>query len=147
MQKEYFSETIGPVLGVRCHNLWVTPPLLELFEENRILYDSSYRGETVETVEPYHHEAGLVEIPIGLMDSDLFQYRHLTEREAWKYALWDLKRTVNHRVTYYTYVFQQESFHMKSGRLYRKLLKHLADEGHESIRCRDLPLIKEAIGK
>jgi hypothetical protein len=125
----------------------VTPPLLELFEENRILYDSSYRGETVETVEPYQHEVGLVEIPIGLMDSDLFQYRHLTEKEAWKYTLSDLKQTENHRVTYYAYVFQQESFHMKSGRLYRKLLKHLADEGYESTRCCDVPLVKEALEK
>jgi hypothetical protein len=145
MQKEYFNHIIGPVHGVRCHNLWITPPLLVLFEEGRIYYDSSYRGETVETVEPFLHETGLVEIPIGLMDMDLFQQRHLTEKEAWKYLIWDLKLTEAHRATYYTYVFHPEPFNKKSGRLYKKFLKYLADEGYESIRCCDLPLVKEAL--
>lgn len=145
MQKAFFSDLIGPVQGVRCHNLWVTSTLLELFKQELVLYDSSYRGETVEQVDPYRLENGLIEIPIGIMDTDLFGRLHLTENEAWKYILKDLNTAKVHRTQYYTFLFHQESFRMKGGRLYSKLLKHLADEGYECIRCCDVHLVKEAL--
>jgi len=84
IQKSFFLDLIGDVHGVRCHNLWVTPPLLELFKEESILYDSSYRSETIQRIDPYRLDEGLIEIPIGIMDTDLFGRLHLTEDEAWK---------------------------------------------------------------
>ena len=145
IQKSFFSDMIGPVHGVRCHNLWVTQPLLDLFKEEWVLYDSSYRGETVGRMNPYTIENGLIEIPIGIMDTDLFGRLHLTENEAWKFILKDLHIAEEHHVGYYTLLFHQESFRMKGGRLYSKLLKHLADEGYECIRCSDVPLVQEAL--
>ncbi len=145
MQKLLFSNLIGPVRGVRCHNLWVTQTLLDLFKDEWILYDSSYRGETVEQMNPYRLENGLIEIPIGIMDTDLFGRLHLTEKEAWKFILKDLDTAKEHHVEYYTFLFHQESFRMKGGRLYSKLLKHLAKEGYECIRCCDVPLVQEAL--
>ena len=145
IQKSFFNELIGDVRGVRCHNLWVTPPLLDLFKEERVVYDSSYRSETVERMNPYSLDNGLIEIPIGIMDTDLFGRLHLTENEAWKFILKDLDAAENHRVGYYTLLFHQESFRMKGGRLYSKLLKHLAKEGYEGIRCCDVPLVQDAL--
>ncbi len=145
IQKAFFNDVIGPVQGVRCHNLWVFPPLLALFKEEFIHYDSSYRAKTVGTIEPYQLEEGMIEIPIGIMDTDLFGRLYLTENEAWKYILKDLNSAKDHRVEYYTFLFHQESFRMKGGRLYSKLLKHLAKEGYEGIRCCDVPLVKEAL--
>lgn len=145
MQHTFFSDLIGPVHGVRCHNLWVTPPLLDLFKAERVIYDASYRGETVEQVEPYRLENGLIEIPIGIMDTDLFGRFQLTENEAWKYILKDLQHAEAHRTQNYSFLFHQESFRMKGGRLYSKLLKHLANEGYECIRCCDVSLVKEAL--
>ncbi len=144
-QKSFFFDVIGPVHGVRCHNLWVTQPLLELFKEEWVLYDSSYRGETVRRVDPYRLDEGLIEIPIGIMDTDLFGRLHLTENEAWKFILKDLDAAKDHHVEYFTLLFHQESFRMKGGRLYSKLLKHLAEEGYECIRCCDVPLVQEAL--
>ncbi len=147
IQKSFFNEVIGDVRGVRCHNLWVTPPLLDLFKEEWVFYDSSYRSETVERMNPYSLDNGLVEIPIGIMDTDLFGRLHLTENEAWKFILKDLATAQDHRVEYYTLLFHQESFRMKGGRLYSKLLKHLAKEGYECIRCCDIPLVQDALKK
>jgi hypothetical protein len=145
IQKSFFSTLFDEARGVRCHNLWVTPPLLALFKEHRLIYDSSYRAETVSTVEPYQLPEGLIEIPIGIMDTDLFGRLHLTENEAWKYILKDLDKAKAHRATYFTLLFHQESFRMKGGRLYAKLLKHLAEEGYECIRCGDVPLVRDAL--
>lgn len=147
IQKSFFNELIGDVRGVRCHNLWVTQSLLDLFKEEWVLYDSSYRSETVERMNPYSLDNGLIEIPIGIMDTDLFGRLHLTENEAWKFILKDLDAAKDHRVEYYTLLFHQESFRMKGGRLYSKLLKHLAKEGFECIRCCDVPLVQDALKK
>lgn len=144
IQRTFFSAIIGNVQGIRCHNLWITPSLLELFKDEGILYDSSYRGVTVQRINPYKLDNGLIEIPIGIMDADLFGRLQLTENEAWKYILKDLDMAKEVHAEYFTFLFHQESFRMKGGRLYAKLLKHLADESYEGIRCCDLPLVQEA---
>jgi hypothetical protein len=147
IQKSFFKELLGAVRGVRCHNLWVTPPILDMFKGELVVYDSSYRSETVERMNPYALSNGLIEIPIGIMDTDLFGRLHLTENEAWKLILKDLDVAEAHRIAYYTLLFHQESFRMKGGRLYSKLLKHLAKEGYECIRCCDVPLVQDALKK
>lgn len=145
MQKEFFQDLIGPVNGVRCHNLWITKPLMKLFQDEGIYYDSSYRSETVGRVEPYEIQKGIIEIPIGIMDTDLFGRLHLTEAEAWKYILNDIEQAKDHRCQYYTVLFHQESFRMKGGRLYARFLEHLANEGYECLRCCDVPLVQQTI--
>ncbi|MFX1492079.1 MAG: hypothetical protein ACFFBX_08065 [Promethearchaeota archaeon] len=144
MQKEFLMGLIGPVDGVRCHNLWVTEALLKLFHDNGFCYDSSYRAETVDTVEPFAIHENLIEIPIGIMDTDLFGRFHFTENEAWKYILKELEIAKDHRSQSFTLLFHQESFRMKGGRLYAELLKHFAQQSYECIRCCDLPLVQKA---
>ncbi|MFW9830969.1 MAG: hypothetical protein ACFFD8_04280 [Candidatus Thorarchaeota archaeon] len=145
IQKKFFGNLIGPVEGIRCHNLWITEPLLALFQNEAIYYDSSYRSETVGRVEPYAIQKGFIEIPISIMDADLFGRLQLTENEAWKHILNELKLAEDHRYQYFTLLFHQESFRMKGGRLYARLLKHLADEGYECLRCCDVPLVQQTI--
>jgi hypothetical protein len=144
LQKKLFNELIGPVDGVRCHNLWVTEALLKIFHDEGVHYDSSYRAQTVHTVEPFAIHQNLIEIPIGIMDTDLFGRFHFSETEAWKYVLQELKKAKDHGRQSFTLLFHQESFRMKGGRLYAQLLKHFAKEGYECLRCCDVPLVKEA---
>ncbi len=143
MQKGFFRDHIGSVTGVRVHGLWITEPLLKLFQNNELRYDSSYRSETVGRVEPYRIKQDFVEIPIAIMDADLFGRFQFTENEAWKFILNKIDLAKAQQRQYFTLLFHQESYRMKGGRLYPKLLKHLTDEGYECVRCCDVPLVQE----
>ena len=143
MQRTLFEELVGPVEGIRCHNLWITDDLLKLFHNEGIAYESSYRAETVGTLNPFHIHEALIEIPIGIMDTDLFGRFHFSEAEAWKYILKRIEQAKQEKNQFFTLLFHQESFRMKGGRLYADLLRHLADEGYECIRCCDASRLQQ----
>jgi len=138
MQMSFFNELLGSAQGVRCHGLRVNDDLLNLFRREGLRYDSSMRGETAGTYDPYTATSnGLVEIPIGVMDADLFGRLHLSEAAAWRYILRKIEAAESSGARYFTLLFHQEAYRMKGGRLYRRLLRHLADSGYNGIKCID----------
>ena len=148
MQLDFFREMLGQAKGVRCHGLRINDELLNLFHREGLDYDSSLRSETAGTYNPYMVANGeLVEIPIGVMDADLFGRLHLSETTAWRYILRKLKAAEASGAKYFTILFHQEAYRMKGGRLYRKLLHHLADKGYEGIRCIDAYEENKPLGK
>jgi len=137
IQRNFFEDLLGPIDGVRCHGLQITEELLKLFDAEGLRYDSSYRIETVGTFDPYKICERLLEIPIGVMDADVFGRLQLAESKAWKYLLNRLESAEAAKAEYFTVLFHQESFRMKGGRLYERLIRYLAENNYESIRCKD----------
>ena len=137
MQKIFFEQYLGKVKGVRSHMLIINKNILEIFRSEGIIYDSSYRSETLGTFDPILINENLVEIPIGLMDADIFGRLKLGEKQAWKYILWKIKRAEENGVKYFTIIFHQESYKMKGGRLYKKAVKYFAEKGFKVERSID----------
>ncbi len=136
MQKMFFEKHLGKVKGVRSHMLIINKDILEMFRREGIIYDSSYRSETLGTFNPILINKNLVEIPVGLMDADIFGRLKLGEKQAWKYILWKIKRAEKNGAKYFTILFHQESYKMKGGKLYKKLVEYIAEkriEVHRSI--------------
>ncbi|MCS7365749.1 MAG: hypothetical protein NDF54_09965, partial [archaeon GB-1867-035] len=52
MQKIFFEQYLGKVKGVRSHMLIINKNILEMFRSEGIIYDSSYRSETLGTFDP-----------------------------------------------------------------------------------------------
>jgi len=126
MQKEYFEKEIGPVEGVRVHMLILNNDILTMFQKEGIKYDSTLRAETANTYDPFLIAEKLLEIPIGIMDTDIFGRLKLSEREAFKYILWKLKKAELRKACNFTVLFHQESYGMKGGRIYRDFLKYIS---------------------
>ena len=137
MQKEFFEKYLGKVLGVRTHMLMINEKLIKLFKKEGLIYDSSYRIETVRRYDPFLIDENFIEIPIGIMDADMFGRLKLGEKDAWKYILWKIRKAEEEKAEYFTILFHQESYRMKGGRLYKDLLKFLAEKGYKSMRCID----------
>jgi len=137
MQKNFFEKNLGKVLGVRTHMLIINEALIKLFKNEGLIYDSSYRIETARRYDPFFIDENFVEIPIGIMDADLFGRLKLNEKDAWKYILWKIRKAEEENAEYFTILFHQESYRMKGGRLYKDLLKFIAERGYESMRCID----------
>jgi peptidoglycan/xylan/chitin deacetylase (PgdA/CDA1 family) len=137
VQKEYFKHKIGSVEGVRTHNLEVSNETLEMFRKDGIVYDSSYRRETVGTYDVYRIKGHLREIPVGIMDTDVFGRLMLDENEASRYILWKIQKAREEKARYFSILFHQESYRMKGGRLYKELIGYLAKKGYEAQRCID----------
>jgi len=137
IQKEYFEHRLGSLQGVRTHNLIADDRNLELFRREGILYDSSYRRETLGTYDLYKIKGDLVEIPIGVMDTDIFGRLMLDETAASKYMLWKIRMAEKENAKRFLILFHQESYRMKGGRIYRALVEYLARKGYEVERCID----------
>lgn len=135
MKKKYLENLVGEICGVRTHNLVINERLLSIFENNSFKYDSSLRAETVRTYKPFKIREDLTEVPIGVMDTDLFGRLKMDENEARKNILAKLNKAKKEH--FFTILFHQESFKMRGGRLYKEILKHIKAKGYEGIRCID----------
>jgi len=131
MQKEFFEKEIGRVEGVRVHKLIINDAILDMFQKEGIKYDTTFRVETTGTYDPFLVRKGLLEIPIAVMDADLFGRLRLSEQQALKYILWKIRQAEQKGAKYFTILFHQESFMMKGGRIYREILKHISSKGYE----------------
>jgi peptidoglycan/xylan/chitin deacetylase (PgdA/CDA1 family) len=136
MKKEFLESHIGELLGVRTHNLIVNETLLSIFEKSGFKYDSSLRAETVKTYKPFKVRKRLVEIPIGVMDADLFGRLKMNEEEAKRNILARLEKA--EKEGFFTVLFHQESFKMRGGRIYKDILRHIKDKGYETACCIDV---------
>jgi len=125
MQKEYFEKEIGPVEGVRVHMLVLNKDILAMFQKEGIKYDSTLRAETANTYDPFPIMEKLLEIPIGIMDADIFGRLRLNERKALKYILWKIEKAKLEGARSFTMLFHQESFSMKGGRIYKEVIKYI----------------------
>ena len=77
----------------------------------------------------------IYEIPIGLMDADIFGRLKLGENEGWRYILWKMGLAEKNGAKYFTILFHQESYKMRGGRLYRRLLEYISERGIETEIC------------
>lgn len=138
MQLNYLRDYLGfRPMGVRSHYLICDEWVLSLYANLGFRYDSSIRCETAGRYDPYLIRDSLLELPITLMDADLFGRLHLGEDSAWRFMEWKLKRAINSGSQFIVLLFHQESFRMKGGRLYSKLLWWLHEHEHEFLRCID----------
>ena len=141
MQKEFFEREIGPVKGVRVHGLILNDNILTLFQREKIKYDSTLRAETVNTYDPFFIRERLLEIPIGIMDTDIFGRLKLNEERALKYVLWKMKRAKLGGSKNFTILFHQESYNMRRGKIYREIVKNLSTLGFD-VKLPDEYLVK-----
>jgi len=138
LQKQYMEQRLGvKITGIRVHNLVINKELLRIFSKAGILYDSSYRAESLDTYDPVFIE-NILEIPIAVMDADLFGRLHMNEDYALKYIMWKVSDAQARGYKFFTILFHQESYKMKGGRIYRELLRQLALQGHIFLRCMDV---------
>jgi len=133
MQKEYFEKEIGPVEGVRVHMLILNNDILTMFQKEGIKYDSTLRAETANTYDPFPIMEKLLEIPIGVMDADIFGRLKLSEKEALKYVLWKMERAESEGAHVFTILFHQESYSMKGGRIYKKIMEYISSKEYNVV--------------
>jgi len=145
MQKEFFEKVLGKVIGVRVHMLMFNNEILKVLERERIVYDSSLRIESVNNPNPHTVGESVLEIPIGVMDADVFGRLKLSESDALKYVYWKMDRAEKAKAKYFTILFHQESFRMKGGRIYKDVLKAISNRGYEALKCSDV--VKEVLMK
>jgi len=123
------------VKGVRAHYLIYTPSLLDCYRRLGILYDSSLRAEEAGKYSPFV-EKGLVELPIGLMDADVFGRLMVSdESKAWKYIMWKLSLVEKSGERVFVVLFHQEALRMRGGRLYFRLLEYLHEKEYTVCKC------------
>jgi len=128
MGREVLEETASvKVLGVRSHNLVVDEYVLKMYDEEGFEYDSSLRMEEAGGSSLFKPSwaSRLVEVPIGVMDADLFGRLHLSEDRAFKYVVDKMRRAEGRGEKVFTLLFHQESFSMRGGRMYAKLLEEV----------------------
>lgn len=138
MQKEFFEEHIAKLYGSRSHMLYINKSLLDLFEKNGLIYDSSYRVESVNTYDPFIIRENLIEIPLALMDADIFGRFNFSEKRAWRYIMWKFNRAIKMGANVFVILFHQESFRMKGGRLYERLIEFFGNKNYEVTTCIDV---------
>ncbi len=139
MQFDYLRQFLGfEIYGVRAHYLIYDEKILAYYDKLGLKYDSSIRCETVNRWNPYNFENfSLVEFPITIMDADLFGRLHMSEKSAWKYITWKINKAISEGAEFIVLLFHQESFRMKGGRLYSKLLWWLHEHNYELLKCID----------
>lgn len=138
MEREFLESLLGVVVrGVRTHNLAVDEGLMSVYAGLGFLYDSSYRMEEVGRSTPFLHSCGLVEVPIGVMDADLFGRLRLSEEAAFRYVEGKVKAAMDRGEAAFTLLFHQESFRMRGGRIYGRLVERLLELG-EAYKLIDL---------
>jgi len=149
MQVEYFREFLGLApRGVRFHGLVYRTDLLDQLASMGFVYDSSARVEEV-GLKHFQVVPGVVELPLYLMDADVFGRLRLSEDRAWKYITWKLERAEKLGAEFVVVLFHQESFRMKGGRLYSRLVEWVLDKGWEALTCSEAVrrLSREAEGR
>jgi len=137
MEKSRLEDIFGEIHGVRTHMLAVSNTLLEEYWKAGFKYDSSIRVEECGQYGIYKAHGEMVEIPIGLMDADLFGRMNMNENEAWEYMTRKIENAEKIGAEQFTILFHQESLRMKGGRLYKKLLEYLSERDYKVSRCID----------
>lgn len=137
LQKDFFEKHIGELYGLRSHMLFINDFLLDLFEKEGLLYDASFRAETVNSYNPFNIRNNLVEIPLALMDADIFGRFKFSENTAWKYIMWKLKSAEKENADCFVVLFHQEAYRMKGGRLYKKFVEYISSQDYETQLCID----------
>lgn len=138
LERERLEAFFGKVWGVRTHMLQVSDDLLIEYYRAGFRYDSTLRAEECGRYEPFRLYKGMIEIPIGLMDADLFGRLNMREEEAWEYMVRKIGEAEMRGVKEFTILFHQESLRMKGGRLYQNLLEYFDERGYQVSRCRDV---------
>ncbi len=138
MQRRYLEDVLNvKVKGVRVHNLQISDKLLDLFDKEGLLYDSSMRFEQVDRLSPFRIRKKLIEIPIGVMDADLFGRLHMSEQRAYRYVMRKIEEAITRGERVFTLLFHQESFRMVGGRIYRDILEELHKREYTMCACLD----------
>lgn len=137
MERDRLEDIFGEIHGVRTHMLAVSDRLLEEYWKAGFMYDSSIRVEECGRYETYRVHGEMVEIPIGIMDADLFGRMNMSEKEAWRYITRKIENAERMGAPQFTILFHQESLKMKGGRLYEKLLEYLSEKSYKVSRCID----------
>ncbi|NPA23245.1 MAG: hypothetical protein GXO23_03000 [Crenarchaeota archaeon] len=139
MQKSYLeSELDIKVQGVRVHNLIINDSILKMFEKEGIIYDTTYRAEALNTYSPLYIHKKIIELPIAVMDADLFGRLHMSEEKALRYIFKKLENAKEKNEKIFVILFHQEALRMKGGRIYSDLVKMLYERGYELVRCIDI---------
>ena len=139
MQLEFLRDLLGfSPRGVRSHYLVINDEVLRIYASLGLDYDSSFRVESLGRWDPVVTKYGILEIPIGIMDADLFGRLHLSEESAWRYIVRKVERAKEEGARFIVFLFHQESFRMKGGRLYSRLLWWLHEKEFHFLRCVDV---------
>ncbi len=139
LQKTYLENELGiRVQGVRVHNLIINDTILKTYEKENIIYDSTYRAESLETYSPKYIRKKIIELPVGVMDADLFGRLHMSEDKAVKYVLRKVENAKKNNEKTFVILFHQESLRMKGGRIYGYIIRELYERGYELMRCIDI---------
>jgi len=137
MEKERLNALVGNIHGVRTHMLTISEKLLEEYCQAGFKYDSSIRAEECGRYEAHKICGDMNEIPIGLMDADIFGRLNMNENEAWSYILSKIENAEKKGEKQFTILFHQESLRMRGGRLYNKLLEYLNENSYKVSKCLD----------
>ncbi|NPA71091.1 MAG: hypothetical protein GXO26_09815 [Crenarchaeota archaeon] len=138
IQKRYLEEELDiKVQGVRVHNLIINENILKMFEKEGIIYDSTYRAETLGTFSPRYIKK-IIELPVGVMDADLFGRLHMSEEKALRYIFRKIEEAKKNDEKTFVILFHQEALRMRGGRIYSILVKELYERGYELVRCIDI---------
>ena len=136
MSLEFLEEEFSlKIYGVRSHYLRVSSDVIRMYLKLGLIYDSSYRVESLETNGVLKLPEGLWEFPIAIMDADVFGRLMLSEEKAWKYITAKIEKLIKNGYKVITILFHQESFRMKGGRLYSKLLDWLWEREYTMGSC------------
>jgi hypothetical protein len=139
-KKKKLEKILGvKVLGVRNHYLiHFGGPTFKMQQEAGFNYDSSLRATEIQTYHPYEPIKDFYEVPLTIMDSDLWGRWKLTENDGWKYIIGKLDEVMKEPNGIFVFNAHQCSFHMRGGRLYKDLVKEVNKRGCTVIQCRDL---------
>ncbi len=129
-------------LGVRSHYLIFRRELVPIYRELGIVYDSTLRVEESKSFDPFSLD-DLIELPIAVMDADLFGRYRLSEEVALRYIYRRIEEAKDVGAKYFTILFHQESLRMRGGRIYSRLIKELSQR-FSIVRCIDV--VKEVRG-
>lgn len=135
------------IVGVRNHYLvHFGEPTFNMQKKAGFKYDSSIRINDAKFKLPYQPLEGFYEVPLTIMDSDLWGVWKLTEKEGWNYITKRLEEV--ERVSgIFVFNAHQCSFRMRGGRLYGKLVREVVNRGFKVMRCVDLVNMLDQLGE
>jgi len=124
------------VLGSRSHYLvHFGEKTWRMLKSAGLAYDSTLRPEEVGGYKPVELLEGFYELPLTVMDSDLWGLWKLSEAEGWKHMVEKLYEATKEPDGVFVLNAHQESFHMRGGRLYKKFLAKVVEENFEIMTC------------
>ncbi len=131
-EKKVLEDVVGVrVHGCRVHYLRIGVDRLHLLGDAGFLYDSSIVFSK-DRIDPkntgFMVVDGLVEFPITFMDAYLFTYMGLSEEGVVSFIDGAIDTFAERKVEIITLLWHDSSIRMKGGRIYPKLIEHLASK-------------------